>query len=122
MFLLMSHGWTSEWSVAVVAGLTMTAAKNAAALRVHVQGDTMSQDRQRRSAKTVITDMVNEMLYRTTDPDLNVKLNLLQTISAKMGWNDLFERLRSRDKYRIPIMQPDHEATAEGTPEKWWQK
>ena len=130
----MSNGLRSEWSVAVAAAVdhTMTAAIRVAALRAHALGVTMSQDRQRRSAKTVITDMANEMLYRTTDPDLNIKLNLLQTISAKMGWNDLFERLRNRDRYRADhVVRPEHKHIEgsfqigdepAGQPEKWFQK
>lgn len=86
----------------------------------------MSRDRQRRSAKTVINDMANEMLNRTTDPDLQIKLNLLQTICAKMGWNDLFEKLRNRHRH-VKVLNGlggtgQIEIVEQITPEKWWQK
>lgn len=68
--------------------------------------------RERRSAKSVITDYANELLSRTTDADRRIKLTTIETIALRMGWNDLYNKLR----FRSGLHQPE---TAE---EKWWQK
>lgn len=66
----------------------------------------------RRSAKAVITDYANELLSRTSDADRRAKLVTIETIALKMGWNDLYNKLR----FKSGLHQPE---TAE---EKWWQK
>lgn len=68
--------------------------------------------RERRSAKAVITDYANELLSRTSDADRRIKLTTIETISLRMGWNDLYNKLR----FKSGLHQPE---TAD---EKWWQK
>lgn len=68
--------------------------------------------RERRSAKAVITAYTNELLSRTSDADRRIKLTTIETIAMRMGWNDLYNKLR----FNSGLHQPE---TAE---EKWWQK
>lgn len=75
-------------------------------------------DRTRRSAKGTITELAESMLKRTNDSNVNVKLDVLQTIASRMSWNDLFEKLRNRSKYQPKQVQQSET----GEPEKWWQK
>lgn len=67
--------------------------------------------RERRSAKEVIHDLANEILARTTDADRKAKLIVLETIAMRMGWNDLYNKLRFKSGI--------HHETIE---EKWWQR
>ena len=55
-------------------------------------------DRQRRSAKTVLEDMTNEILRRPDCEENRVKLDLLETVAGRMGWNDLFNRIKFRNR------------------------
>lgn len=64
--------------------------------------------RERRSAKQVITDYVNELLARNDDNQVTAKLLACETIALRMGWNDLYNRLRWRREK--PVNQP------------WWTK
>lgn len=74
-------------------------------------------DRTRRSAKGVIESYASELLGRSNDPDAPQKLMAIQTIALRMGWNDLFNRLRFGSK-RAP---ETHTESAEHK-EQWWQK
>lgn len=78
----------------------------------------MRVDRTRRSAKGTVTEMAESMLKRTNDPDVNVKLDVLQTIAARMSWNDLFEKIKNHFRYQA---QPVHVENTDSD-EKWWQK
>lgn len=81
----------------------------------------MMNDRSRRSAKTIISEMISSMLNRSNDPYVNIKLNVLETICMKMSWNDLLESLKYR--HRQAFIQEDTKTEdAEGRPEKWFQK
>lgn len=62
--------------------------------------------------------MAESMLKRTNDEHVNVKLDVLQTIAARMSWNDLFEKIKNRYKYQVGHQ---NEEPAE-KPEQWWQK
>lgn len=77
------------------------------------------KDRRRKSAKSEIEMLVNDILTRTNDPHAQVKLNLIQTIAGRMGWNDVVEKLKNRFRYQqaAPIQSPDDDRS-----EKWWQK
>lgn len=79
----------------------------------------MRVDRTRRSAKGTVAEMAESMLKRTNDPDVNAKLDVLQTIAARMSWNDLFEKLKNRHRYQAAaqIQSQDDDRS-----EKWWQK
>lgn len=68
--------------------------------------------RERKSAKEVIHDFATELLNRTSDPDRRAKLVAVETIAMRMGWNDLYNKLR----FKSGLHQSE---TAE---EKWWQK
>lgn len=77
-------------------------------------------DRERRSAKGTIEELTDSMLKRTNDEHVNIKLDVLQTIAARMSWNDLFEKIKNRHKFQAAAQfrSPDDERTDE----KWWQK
>lgn len=75
-------------------------------------------DRTRRSAKGTVTEMAESMLKRTNDEHINVKLDVLQTIAARMSWNDLFEKIKNRHKYRGNF----HDIEPVEKPEPWWNK
>jgi hypothetical protein len=75
--------------------------------------------RERRSAKAVITNYANELLMRTTDKDVAIRLTTVEAIAMRMGWNDLYNRLRFRE--RSPVYEPAIE-TEEEKPEPWWQR
>lgn len=65
--------------------------------------------RERRSAKEIVHDYANELLGRGNDKDAPAKLLAIETIAFRMGWNDLYERLRFRQK-QAPAAQPrEHE-------------
>lgn len=68
--------------------------------------------RERRSAKGVVTDYANELLKRTNDPHLDHKIATVEVIAMRMGWNDLYNRLRFRSSAH----------SVETAEEKWWQK
>lgn len=71
--------------------------------------------RERRSAKDIIICYANELLTRSDSEEKRTKLMVLQTIAYRMGWNDLYEKLRFRKKEIIPVEPKEVE-------EKWWQK
>lgn len=73
------------------------------------------KDRRRKSAKSEIEMLVNDILTRTNDPHAQVKLNLLQTIAGRMGWNDIFEKLKNRYAF-TPITESAEK------PEPWWTR
>ena len=74
--------------------------------------------RERRSAKAVITNYANELLGRTNDKDVAIRLTTVEAIALRMGWNDLYNRLRFRE--RIVLHEPPE--PEEETPEPWWQR
>lgn len=78
----------------------------------------MRVDRTRRSAKGTVTEMAESMLKRTNDEHVNVKLDVLQTIAARMSWNDLFEKIKNRHKFHQASHQDEHPERKE----QWWQK
>lgn len=61
--------------------------------------------------------MAESMLRRTNDPNINAKLDVLQTIAARMSWNDLFEKIKNRhfSNHRNQDEQVER-------PERWWDK
>lgn len=79
-------------------------------------------DRTRKSAKQVIEDFADELLHRTTDADVPVKLLTLQTIALRMNWTDLYDRLRWRHRHDVaPAREPVDETPVE-RPEPWWNR
>lgn len=56
--------------------------------------------RERRSARDIIETYCNELLNRgTTEPGLIHKLLVIEVIAYRMGWNDIYDRLRyKKDK------------------------
>jgi len=80
----------------------------------------MSTERIRRSAKDVIVTLTNELLTRTNDKDAPIKLLTIETIAYRMGWNDLYDRLRFRNR-NVQIQQEPIETSNE-KPEPWWQR
>ena len=75
--------------------------------------------RERRSAKDVIVNYANELLGRTNDKDAAIKLLTIETIAFRMSWNDLYDRLRFRNRY-VQIQQESVETNEK--PEPWWQR
>jgi hypothetical protein len=74
--------------------------------------------RERRSAKEIVNDYTNELLMRSNDAYAEHKLLAIETIAFRMGWNEIYERLRFRKK---EVRQPRENADSdEGL--KWWQK
>lgn len=61
--------------------------------------------------------MAESMLRRTNDPNINAKLDVLQTIAARMSWNDLFEKIKNRH-----FAKHSHQDDPAEKPEHWWQK
>lgn len=51
--------------------------------------------RERRSAKTIVEDLASELMARSNDPLAKTKLITLETIASRMGWNDLYYKLRN---------------------------
>lgn len=76
--------------------------------------------RERRSAKDIINTFANELLNRTNDPDAAVKLLTIETIAYRMGWNDLYDRLRFRNR-NVQVKKESIE-TPDEKPEPWWQR
>lgn len=72
----------------------------------------MRVERERRSAKKIIEEFAFELLNRRTDPEARTKLIVIETIAFRMGWNDLYERLRFRSG-----LHPEERKTAN----YWWQ-
>ena len=54
----------------------------------------MSDERSRRSAKQVITDMAEEILRRPSCDENKIKLNLIETIANRMGWSEIVVKLK----------------------------
>lgn len=77
--------------------------------------------RERRSAKAVINDFANELINRSTDKDAPIKLLTIETIAYRMGWNDLYDRLRFRGR-NVQIKQESIETPDDEKPEPWWQR
>lgn len=75
---------------------------------------------ERRSAKSIVTDLANELLNRSNDKDAPVKLLTIETIALRMGWNDLYDKLRFRGR-KVEIQQESIETPNE-KPEPWWQR
>lgn len=65
-------------------------------------------NRTRRSAKDVIATYADELLRRSTDPHIDHKLATVEQIAFRMGWNDLYNKLRYRK--------------AQPREERWWEK
>lgn len=65
--------------------------------------------RERRSAKAIIKELCQEYISRFPDgPEKDTRLMVIETIALRMGWQDLYSKLRWRKS------QPKDE--------KWWQK
>lgn len=81
----------------------------------------MRVERSRRSAKGIVTDFANEMMKRTNDPDVKLKLNVLATISSRMGWFDIFNTIVKFNKGQIyvPADIADEEQERK---QPWWNK
>lgn len=79
-------------------------------------------DRTRKSAKQVVTDFADELLHRTTDADVPVKLLVIQTIALRMNWTDLYERLRFRHRHDVAPAPAPAEVASTEKPEPWWQR
>lgn len=58
----------------------------------------MDTDRQRRSARQVTFDLASELLARTQDIETNAKLQVIETIAYRMGWTELYNRIRFRER------------------------
>ena len=69
-------------------------------------------DRTRRSAKGTIETLADELLARRSDPDVRAKLVTIETIAYRMGWTQLYEKLR----WKSGLHQ------SEPKPEQWWQR
>lgn len=65
------------------------------------------ENQKRRSAKQVIDDYSRELMNRT-DYEAKVKLEAIQTIASRMGYMDLFNRIKFRSNDEVT--------------EKWWQR
>jgi len=74
-------------------------------------GGTLRVDKTRKSAKGTIAQYASELLSRPNDPESPAKLMAIQTIALRMGWNDLYKKLRFREA----------SGQVEVT-EKWWNK
>ncbi len=65
--------------------------------------------RTRRSAKDVVTTYAKELLNRTGDPDVVHKIHAVEVIAMRMGWNDLYNKLRYRKgqgTVSVPVEKP----------------
>lgn len=71
-------------------------------------------DRQRRSARQVVTDYMNELINRQGDPAVFEKLSAIETIASRMSWEDIMWRCRNSKKH---LTQP-----RPTRPEPWWTK
>lgn len=58
---------------------------------------TFEEKRGRKSAKGTVNSLANELLGQLEHPDTKAKLALIETIAHRMGWMDLYNRLKSRD-------------------------
>lgn len=61
--------------------------------------------REKRTAKRIIEEYANELISRTADKDAAIKLLVVETIAHRMGWTELYNRVRYKQK---PLM--------------WWEK
>lgn len=66
-------------------------------------------ERPRKSAKGTIEAYADELLNRTKDKDAMIKLLAVQTIALRMGWHELYNRLRYNE-HRI------------NQTERWWDR
>lgn len=58
----------------------------------------MDAERQRRSARQIVQDMANELLARSQDPQRDAKLDAIESIAYRMGWTQLYNRIRFRER------------------------
>ena len=58
-------------------------------------------DRNRRSAKQTIEELVTEIIKRPDCDEKKNKLDLLQTIFSRMSWTDLFNKIQFRHRDNI---------------------
>lgn len=68
-------------------------------------------ERGRKSAKGVIEQYATELLNRTRDHEIVAKLQVIEQIAFRMGWNDIYNKLRYKSQLH-----------AESYEEKWWNK
>lgn len=66
-------------------------------------------ERGRRSAKKVVAEYGEELIARRNDPDSEKKIAVLEVVCSRMGWMDLFNKLRYRGQ------RPDGQKF-------WWQE
>lgn len=69
--------------------------------------------RERRSAKNIVEAYANELLSNG-DKDAPAKLLAIETIAFRMGWNQLYERLR------FGKQRPSNETEKAEPPRPWW--
>lgn len=50
--------------------------------------------RKRRAAREIVSIFIEELIARKCDPDRRVKLLTLESLAFRMGWHDLYKRLR----------------------------
>lgn len=78
--------------------------------------------RERRSAKEIINDFANELLNRTSDQDAPAKLTAIETIAFRMGWNELYSKLRYRKRNQIVNQNQPEQFPEDEIREPWWHK
>ena len=69
--------------------------------------------RPRKSAKEEIAKFAEELMARKMDPDREVKLNTVMAVAYRMGWTELYNRLRYRRK--VENEEPEYI-------EPWWAR
>lgn len=57
-------------------------------------------DRNRRSAKGTVTELIDSILKRPDDIRKKNELDLLATICSRMSWQDLFNKIIYRDRHQ----------------------
>lgn len=71
----------------------------------------MRVEKGRKSAKGTIAEYADELINRPHDPEAPQKLMAIQTIALRMGWTELYNKLRFREHGH------------QGDPnEKWWNR
>lgn len=71
----------------------------------------MRVEKGRKSAKGTVASYAEELLNRSSDPESQTKLMALQTIALRMGWTELYNKLRFREH--------GHQSDPN---EKWWNR
>jgi len=56
----------------------------------------------RKSAKGTITSFAEELLNRDRTPENKIKLITIESIALRMGWNELYNKLRFRSGLHSP--------------------